>query len=216
MLLAGTSDSASHVAVHLSEFKEDPRAKPLRRLLEPGPGAAPQGRQGARGPLLEGVLTRARPGTAGTGGAEASLGESDPAGVRGGPAGVYPVWSRDACHRLHHGAERDQAHPRSRPQPQEAPAGAPAHQAACGRASRIPKGLGRLGPLTRFGVTIDVGASAALHKGLGYAGPGLKPCLVVRRPLVRRLPTDAGPGRQKYSQRAFPPRARPATSQATG
>ena len=48
------------------------------------------------------------PAPAGAGGLEAPLGESDPQSVRDGPAGVSSLWSRDARHRLHHGAESHQ------------------------------------------------------------------------------------------------------------
>jgi hypothetical protein len=74
---------------------------------EPGEGPSPQGRNSTPGER-PGRGRGVSPATPRAGGAEAPVGEPDPAGVRGGPSGVSSVWSRDARHFLYHGAEGDQ------------------------------------------------------------------------------------------------------------
>ena len=98
-------------------------------LLAPGPGSAPKGRGSAPGKRLR----RGRgacPASASARRAEAPLGEPDPEGLRGGPARVSSLRSRDARHRLHHGAESHQAHPRAHPKAQQGLSPAPVHRPA--------------------------------------------------------------------------------------
>ena len=83
------------------------------------PGQAPKARGAPRGPRLEWDPRRARPDTAGEGGPEAPMGESDPAGLRSGPSRVSSLRRRDARREFHHRARTDQAHPGSPAQARE-------------------------------------------------------------------------------------------------
>ena len=158
----------------------------LRRLLQPGTGPAPQGRGEARGPRLQRDLTRARPPTAGAGGAEASLGESDPASVRGGPTGVPSMWKPDARRELHHRAEGTQAHrgPSSQGRPARAPSSSP----------RTPAG-GQ--PCLRFAPSEDEqdgGMGGVVGRDVTHGSHAVPPCrLTARRSRQRRRRPRLGP-----------------------
>ena len=154
----------------------------LRCLLECGARQAPQGRGAAWGPRLEWDLKGGPPDIAGAGGSQASMGESDPAGVRSGSARVSSLRRRDARREFHHRARPDQAHPGSPPQPREGRAPSPSTRPPAGGQHHLRANPSR--PWT-----------SAMGEG-GVVGPGrprgLSPRLAVLRARLTRPPEPSG------------------------
>ena len=102
-------------------------------------GSAERRRTGSR-PAAQARSRRLSP-FAGACGAEAPVGEPDPAGIRSGSAGVSSLWIRDAGHSLHHGAEGDQADRGPSAPAREVRPAAAAEGAAGGRAGGRQSGV---------------------------------------------------------------------------